>query len=471
MFMNSNSLPVALMQSLATTVPLLKWGTDDTIDAMFGRSLTYLVVFSTLGMIVSHLALRSSRANPVQLRWSYGIRLLSQVDESEPPPTTYRDVDTVTTPLVDDLDPRGRHARRTRTRLPHPRITHVSRRHTLPHGRLHSHLPAVPTSLGDQSESEDTDELETTEADSEDTIALRSEQIDTAFSEAEDHAPAPASEPTPRWSRRVPSFFTRLLATLTSLSPPLVASLLALFCVLVPPVQQALKSDAMTPFKGALDSAGACSVPLTMLVLGGWFWDAETKGSRAEDRGSHDRTHVKSKGKRHTPPPPGHLVETQSRDSSTASLSSMIGAFGDVLMARIHPHRRRVRGTPDTNPTRDVEAGPQMATHTETETENAENGPGHAPRSRSRTDPVNGCARGTNPPGETLTVFVALLARMVLVPIVVTPLMVLVSRQGWGGDVFEEYVACPCLPDARSRAFLARCSSSPACCWSPARPR
>lgn len=54
MFMNSNSLPVALMASLATTVPLLKWGPDDTFDAMFGRSLTYLVVFSTLGMIVSH---------------------------------------------------------------------------------------------------------------------------------------------------------------------------------------------------------------------------------------------------------------------------------------------------------------------------------------------------------------------------------------------------------------------------------
>ncbi|KAF8548061.1 auxin efflux carrier [Imleria badia] len=53
MFMNSNSLPVALMQSLATTVPLLKWGPDDTIDAMFGRSLIYLAVFSTVGMIVS----------------------------------------------------------------------------------------------------------------------------------------------------------------------------------------------------------------------------------------------------------------------------------------------------------------------------------------------------------------------------------------------------------------------------------
>jgi hypothetical protein len=60
MFMNSNSLPVALMQSLATTVPLLKWGPDDTLDAMFGRSLTYLVVFSTLGMIVQVTSPRMS---------------------------------------------------------------------------------------------------------------------------------------------------------------------------------------------------------------------------------------------------------------------------------------------------------------------------------------------------------------------------------------------------------------------------
>jgi hypothetical protein len=51
--MNSNSLPVALMQSLVSTVPLLKWGPEDSTNAMFGRSLTYLVVFSSLGMMVS----------------------------------------------------------------------------------------------------------------------------------------------------------------------------------------------------------------------------------------------------------------------------------------------------------------------------------------------------------------------------------------------------------------------------------
>ncbi|KAJ8463728.1 hypothetical protein ONZ51_g10060 [Trametes cubensis] len=65
MFMNSNSLPIALMQSLVVTVPGLKWGDDDNNDAMVGRALTYLVLYSTLGMVV---------------RWSYGVRLLSQAD-------------------------------------------------------------------------------------------------------------------------------------------------------------------------------------------------------------------------------------------------------------------------------------------------------------------------------------------------------------------------------------------------------
>ena len=52
MFMNSNSLPIALMQSLVVTVPGLKWDEDDSTNAMVGRALTYLVLYSTLGMVV-----------------------------------------------------------------------------------------------------------------------------------------------------------------------------------------------------------------------------------------------------------------------------------------------------------------------------------------------------------------------------------------------------------------------------------
>lgn len=51
-FQNSNSLPIALMQSLVVTVHELKWGKSDTKDAMLGRALTYLVLYSTLGMMV-----------------------------------------------------------------------------------------------------------------------------------------------------------------------------------------------------------------------------------------------------------------------------------------------------------------------------------------------------------------------------------------------------------------------------------
>jgi predicted permease len=54
-FMNSNSLPVALLQSLAATVPELKWGEDDTKDAIIGRALTYLLLCSTIGQFVRNV--------------------------------------------------------------------------------------------------------------------------------------------------------------------------------------------------------------------------------------------------------------------------------------------------------------------------------------------------------------------------------------------------------------------------------
>jgi auxin efflux carrier family protein len=40
------------MQSLVVTVKGLKWEKGDTKDAMLGRALTYLVLYSTLGMMV-----------------------------------------------------------------------------------------------------------------------------------------------------------------------------------------------------------------------------------------------------------------------------------------------------------------------------------------------------------------------------------------------------------------------------------
>ena len=259
----------------------------------------------------------------------------------------------------------------------------------------------------------------------------------------------------------------------------------------------------MIPLKGALDNAGGCSIPLTLIVLGGWFWDGETKPKSKSTDGEEvkdpqGKTKSKGKGieKRHrhrngTTPTLGQTlphashenttlrpklhVTPYSRDSSTGSLSSMIGSFGDVLMARIHPRgstrraKRRVRGTILANRD-DVEPG-VLATHTESDHENAENGLGRTSRSHpaARLSPVPASptsppTRGTNPPGETLTIVVTLLARMVVVPLVVAPMMVLVSRLGWGGQVFEEYVSpSPCCV-RDTECVVAPYSSYRACC-------
>jgi predicted permease len=53
MIMNSNSLPVALIQSLVVSVPGLAWGQDDTIDSIVGRALTYILLSGTMGQFVS----------------------------------------------------------------------------------------------------------------------------------------------------------------------------------------------------------------------------------------------------------------------------------------------------------------------------------------------------------------------------------------------------------------------------------
>jgi len=52
MIMNSNSLPVALLQALALSVPGLEWDQDDTVDSITERALTYLLLGGTVGQFV-----------------------------------------------------------------------------------------------------------------------------------------------------------------------------------------------------------------------------------------------------------------------------------------------------------------------------------------------------------------------------------------------------------------------------------
>ncbi|POW14757.1 hypothetical protein PSTT_02669 [Puccinia striiformis] len=65
MFMNTNTIPIALIQSLSLSLDKLKINNMDTPDKELGRAFSYLAVYSLLGSL---------------LRWSYGVRLLQNSD-------------------------------------------------------------------------------------------------------------------------------------------------------------------------------------------------------------------------------------------------------------------------------------------------------------------------------------------------------------------------------------------------------
>ncbi|KNZ47684.1 hypothetical protein VP01_621g1 [Puccinia sorghi] len=64
-FMNSNTLPIALMQTMAGSLSL-KWKADDTQEKALDRSFQYLVLCAVLGAV---------------LRWSVGITLFNSCDK------------------------------------------------------------------------------------------------------------------------------------------------------------------------------------------------------------------------------------------------------------------------------------------------------------------------------------------------------------------------------------------------------
>ncbi|WFC94128.1 hypothetical protein MBRA1_000760 [Malassezia brasiliensis] len=204
---NSNTLPVALIQSLVGTVPELHWkrnGQDtDTPDDMLGRALTYLVLFSTLGTVQ---------------RWSIASNLLAKVSNEAPPHLHQRTgtgfTDDVTDFLVDD----------------------VHRDHLATASQISEHEPYR-----------------------DDPAAPQSEDRHVHF------APPRASI-----LRRVGGVLRHVVrVVLEFMTVPLWAAVASFIVALTPPLQRTIVS--MTSLVGALQQLGGCSIPLTILVLGAYF--------------------------------------------------------------------------------------------------------------------------------------------------------------------------------------------------------
>jgi predicted permease len=361
MFQNSNSLPIALMQSLVVTVPSLKWGPDDNKDAMLGRALTYLVVYSSLGLAVSvidlfFLLLHGSRLIPSvpQLRWSYGVQLLSHVDDD-----VVHDNDNERAPLLSS-NPNNPMLHRLYSA---PQTTRIATRNgvldSFPSSPVpsHSQLPSYTTTYaGGRSASPS---LSETDSEMEDGRYLPS---------------TPALPPEPPRSR--------LRATLASLSsfmtPPLYAALASLIVACVGPLQHFLEVHAR-PIKGAVNSAGACSIPITLVVLGAYFHVPREQQQQQQREEAHGRS---SRGGRRS----GAGAEmAPSGRASFLSLKSLREVF------------RR-------------------------------------PRTSS---PRRGASDDRADAGETKTVVISIVARMIITPLVLVPLMALCKM--WDiQSVFDE---------------------------------
>ncbi|KAJ7911463.1 membrane transport protein-domain-containing protein [Mycena leptocephala] len=372
MFMNSNSLPIALMQSLVVTVPALKWGQDDNKNAMVGRALTYLVLYSTLGMV---------------LRWSYGVRLLAQSDpESEACP------DDETTPLLGHEFPADEGTLRPTSTVyddPAPHISveparpallrpgHERRRsrfyNSFPNSPNQSRvqLPPVDSVPNSASESTFVPSPEGSDSESDAEAEPLPQHVESATPGLPQHVRRPSRHIRQASTvsqmggstglRRARRHLYRAWVTLNEfMTVPLWAALASLIVACVQPLQHAL-DEHMQPIKGAVTSAGNCSIPLTLIVLGGYFYPAPPENATATANGIANGS---ATGERRL-----HMSK-----SSSSLLESVREMFGKQQTAR-----------------------------------------------RAGEKPV---AR----PGETKTVVIAVVSRMILTPMLLLPLMALSAK-------------------------------------------
>lgn len=413
MFMNSNSLPIALMQSLVVSVHGLKWTPDDNKNAMLGRALTYLVLYSTLGMM---------------LRWSYGVRLLSSVDAPSTPTsphspllpdvpydsegaqctdnTSISDEATLSehhgssrfrptspshhwqtqpshrcqtqahtqavyvTSSLDDADvsdqdtacevptlipePSGRIYRQLR---PHPSVSRALEQSSLlshsrsPHSPHLAQNTAIYHSFPNSPVREQAALVSdnVTPADSDDEIEDGIQVTREAFRHRRHHKRLHTCL-RHAW-KYTKNGWRRVNAFMTM---PLWASLLSLVVACTPSLQSAL--ERMQPVKGALGAAGNCSIPLTLVVLGAYFYSEPPEDDvQDEDLMSSETDETRR-----------DLVQDKSHTSLLSTLQEMLA------LKRAQPQ-------------------PQMR-------------------------------------GESKTVFVAILARMIVVPTVMLPVLAVLAK-------------------------------------------
>lgn len=211
-FQNSNSLPLALVSSLATTVKDLLWDKipDDTPDKVASRGIMYLLIFSQLGQA---------------LRWSYGYRILLSPNQPEDP-------------------------------LP---IGNRSWSHSDVNEEEIQNLLASSANVDGVQNSVQANEGSTVQTDSSAISKNDNVQVETSNEEVGGFGAA---------SSKISKFIVLLL---DFFSPPLYSLFIALFIAVVPPLQRFFFEEGSF-VEGSITSgirmAGQVAVPMILVVLG-----------------------------------------------------------------------------------------------------------------------------------------------------------------------------------------------------------
>ncbi|ORX91759.1 auxin efflux carrier [Basidiobolus meristosporus CBS 931.73] len=211
MFPNTNSLPIPLIQSLASSVAvkMLFWGDKDTPEDVQARGISYIVIFAILGNF---------------LRFSYGFKLLNKPKEE----VVYRSV---------LHSPNG-----SIITLPVEKPGKSSKPPSL--------YSDYGSSSGDSHAAEDL--LANPERVSEESSLLG-------------HIPGPSA--SQKWKENIKKYYNSVKKVF---NPPLCATFIGLFVGLVPFLKGLLFGPApvLRPVMRAIDTCGNASIPLILLCLG-----------------------------------------------------------------------------------------------------------------------------------------------------------------------------------------------------------
>ncbi|KAG2237449.1 hypothetical protein INT48_009578 [Thamnidium elegans] len=213
MFSNANSLPVAIISSLAVSEAgkTLYWNSDDTQEMVSARGISYTLFFGLFCNI---------------LRWSYGYNLLQKRTED--------DDDTI---AIDDYSP------------------------TFP-----------VTDYGSNRNNNDTSRRSSSATVSEVDYNTNEDSFKRSVSDGDDTTALLTSFPQDDKEKKEHGRFINIIVTInTYMSPPLYAALLALFVGLFPPLKHLMYDEDSFFYASitkAIESCGKASVPIVLVCLG-----------------------------------------------------------------------------------------------------------------------------------------------------------------------------------------------------------